>query len=247
MVGHRYYNPEWGRWLSTDDIEYLDPQSINGLNLYAYCNNDPVNKYDPTGHFAISALIIGALIGAAFGFGTAAYVDYVDDGQIFNGSVSAGEYIGTTLLGGVVGGLGGAALTGSSAMLAGMAGGSAGAYVNASYTQAMNKDINLGAMYTQTIAGGIMGALGTKKLTDGVIIAKMLVSGTSAGLTSWFNGASPYEAIGDGIFSAALSCGISFLSYYTFGATPNLSSVDEVYAKQFAYRFVSFFKILFKR
>jgi hypothetical protein len=242
MVGHRYYNPEWGRWLSPDDIEYLDPHSINGLNLYAYCNNDPVNKYDPTGHFAISALIIGALIGAAFGFGTAAYVDYVDDGQIFNGSVSVGAYIGTTLLGGVVGGLGGAALTSSSAMLAGIAGGAAGGYVNSAYTQALNKEINLGAMYTQTIAGGIMGALGTKNLTDGVIIAKMLVSGTSVGLTSWFNGASPYEAIGDGIFSAALSCGISFLSYYTFGATPNLSSVDEVYAKQFAYRFVSFFK-----
>ena len=50
MVGHRYYNPEWGRWIQPDDIEYLDPTSINGLNLYAYCNNDPVNMYDPDGH-----------------------------------------------------------------------------------------------------------------------------------------------------------------------------------------------------
>ena len=47
----RYYNPEWCRWISPDDIVYLDPESVNGLNLYAYCNNDPVNKYDPTGHF----------------------------------------------------------------------------------------------------------------------------------------------------------------------------------------------------
>ena len=39
----RYYNPEWGRWISPDSIEYLNPQSLNGLNLYAYCNNDPVN------------------------------------------------------------------------------------------------------------------------------------------------------------------------------------------------------------
>ena len=39
------------RWISPDSIEYLDPESINGLNLYAYCGNDPVNKYDPTGHF----------------------------------------------------------------------------------------------------------------------------------------------------------------------------------------------------
>ena len=79
MVGHRYYNPEWGRWLSPDDIEYLDPHSINGLNLYAYCNNDPVNMYDPTGHFAISALIIGALIGAVIGFGTTYAIDVASE------------------------------------------------------------------------------------------------------------------------------------------------------------------------
>ena len=50
MVGHRYYNPEWGRWLSPDDIEYLDPHSINGLNLYAYCGNNPIMNIDPDGH-----------------------------------------------------------------------------------------------------------------------------------------------------------------------------------------------------
>ena len=50
MVGHRYYNPEWGRWIQPDDIEYLDPTNINGLNLYAYCNNDPINYFDPDGN-----------------------------------------------------------------------------------------------------------------------------------------------------------------------------------------------------
>ena len=49
----RYYNPEWGRWISPDSIEYLDPSSINGLNLYAYCGNDPVNYYDPSGCIAL--------------------------------------------------------------------------------------------------------------------------------------------------------------------------------------------------
>ena len=46
----RYYSPELCRWISPDSIEYLDPESINGLNLYAYCGNDPINRYDPTGH-----------------------------------------------------------------------------------------------------------------------------------------------------------------------------------------------------
>ena len=46
----RYYSPELRRFISPDSIDYLDPESINGLNLYAYCGNDPVNRFDPTGH-----------------------------------------------------------------------------------------------------------------------------------------------------------------------------------------------------
>ena len=49
-VSSRYYSPELCRWISPDSIEYLDPEAINGLNLYAYCGNDPVNRFDPTGH-----------------------------------------------------------------------------------------------------------------------------------------------------------------------------------------------------
>ncbi len=45
----RYYDPEVGRFITIDAIEYLDPESINGLNLYAYCGNNPVMGYDPDG------------------------------------------------------------------------------------------------------------------------------------------------------------------------------------------------------
>ena len=114
MVGHRYYNPEWGRWLSPDDIEYLDPQSINGLNLYAYCNNDPVNKYDPTGHFAISAIIVGAVIGFASVYIPDVVENVKKDGFQFNDLLTINEdnfveYIANTVGGaltGLVGGLG---------------------------------------------------------------------------------------------------------------------------------------------
>lgn len=69
-----------------------------------YCGNDPVNYYDPTGHSAILiGLIIGAVIGAGIGFGTAAYIDYQDDGQIFNGSIAWYDYLGATILGGAIG------------------------------------------------------------------------------------------------------------------------------------------------
>lgn len=47
----RYYVPKWCRWLNADSIEDLDPSSINGLNLYSYCGNDPINRYDLSGHF----------------------------------------------------------------------------------------------------------------------------------------------------------------------------------------------------
>lgn len=59
----RYYVPQWGRWLSADSIEYLNPESINKLNLYTYANNNPVIYYDPDGHMALlcALLILGAI------------------------------------------------------------------------------------------------------------------------------------------------------------------------------------------
>ena len=65
-LNSRYYSPEFRRFISPDDTSYLDPESVNGLNLYCYCNNDPVNFVDPSGHKAkwwMNALkIAGAIL-----------------------------------------------------------------------------------------------------------------------------------------------------------------------------------------
>ena len=65
----RYYSPKWRRFISPDDTAYLDPESVNGLNLYCYCGNDPINYVDPSGHSVIACILIAAGIGAALGGG----------------------------------------------------------------------------------------------------------------------------------------------------------------------------------
>jgi RHS repeat-associated protein len=43
--GHRFYHPVTGRWLSPDP----KGESGGSLNLYAYCNQNPLKHYDPDG------------------------------------------------------------------------------------------------------------------------------------------------------------------------------------------------------
>ena len=47
----RYYNPILGRFMQED--EYLG----DGLNLYAYCENNPVTYYDPSGYSSYEAKV----------------------------------------------------------------------------------------------------------------------------------------------------------------------------------------------
>lgn len=62
----RYYNPEWRRFISPDSTEYIDSENPNGLNLYAYCCNDPVNYADPSGHEALPNWLKWVIGGVAF-------------------------------------------------------------------------------------------------------------------------------------------------------------------------------------
>lgn len=45
----RYYNPEWGRFISPDSFGYIDNSTRLGFNAYIYCVNNPIMYTDPTG------------------------------------------------------------------------------------------------------------------------------------------------------------------------------------------------------
>ena len=52
--GYRGYYPPLMRFLAPDG---LSPFDEGGLNAYGYCQGDPINYSDPTGHFTVKQLI----------------------------------------------------------------------------------------------------------------------------------------------------------------------------------------------
>jgi RHS repeat-associated protein len=69
LLGHRYYDPEVGRFLTRDPVK-------DGRNWYSYCENMPTNCADPEGEELITIiLIVGAAVLTGAGivvFGTKA-------------------------------------------------------------------------------------------------------------------------------------------------------------------------------
>lgn len=70
--GTRTYNPRLMRFHSYDS---MSPFGKGGTNGYAYCLGDPINQRDPSGHFALLSILIGAIVGAIIGAATAAAVE----------------------------------------------------------------------------------------------------------------------------------------------------------------------------
>lgn len=124
-LGSRYYDANIGRFISPDDISYLGANGdLNGFNLYAYCSNNPVMYSDPSGHFVISTLIIGALVGAAVSAAIDVGTQLISNGGDFSevdwGSVASSSFIGAAIgFSGTIGGATlGAFLAGSSTLTA---------------------------------------------------------------------------------------------------------------------------------
>lgn len=96
-TGYRAYNPTLMRFTS---IDALSPFAEGGLNAYAYCGNDPVNKRDLNGHFPTSILAIGVLATLALGVGATTLAATTSEKEITGvyAAVAALSF-GATLLG----------------------------------------------------------------------------------------------------------------------------------------------------
>ena len=123
-LNSRYYDPETGRFISPDILTILDETKgqINGLNLYMYCNDNPIMYTDDSGCLpewlkwvSIGAAILGAtlVVGAitvlTCGIGTTVLAGTVVGAGLHSAAIGAliGAGVGT-VAGGIIGGVYGA-------------------------------------------------------------------------------------------------------------------------------------------
>ena len=59
FLNSRYYSPEWRRFIQPAGASSLNPDSVNGLNLYCYANNNPVG----VAYSGFSSGSAGAMVG----------------------------------------------------------------------------------------------------------------------------------------------------------------------------------------
>ena len=108
----RYYDPEVGRFLNRDSVQYADPETINGLNLYAYCLNNPVEYVDPTGSdpqwwqwllFGIGAVLVAAsIIALPFTAGGSGLISAIITGAAKGALIGAAVGSGIGIAGGAI-------------------------------------------------------------------------------------------------------------------------------------------------
>ena len=107
-----YYDPEVGRFLNRDSVQYADPETINGLNLYAYCLNNPVEYVDPTGSdpqwwqwllFGIGAVLVAAsIIALPFTAGGSGLISAIITGAAKGALIGAAVGSGIGIAGGAI-------------------------------------------------------------------------------------------------------------------------------------------------
>jgi len=131
----RMYSPTLGRFMQIDTIGYE-----GGINLYAYVDDDPVNRADPKGTEGIAA-VVGAGIGTLVGLGTQAVDDFA------TGHFSGADSYASAAFGGAAGGF-----------VAGMTGNVKAGMATAGFVQEGSKALIRGEGVSMAMRKGLVGA-----------------------------------------------------------------------------------------
>ena len=161
----RYYSPEFRRFISPDGTNYLDPKSVNGLNLYCYCGNDPINFVDPSGHFVIT--LSAVLWAAAIGFGVGAV-----SGAVYGGITAAanGQDVWAGIgIGALTGGIMGAGAGVASLFIAPILAGGGVAIGATSISAGASLAIGTGISFGTGAIGGAVSDIWTQHVNNGAI------------------------------------------------------------------------------
>lgn len=181
----RYYDPRLGVFLTRDSAEYLEPEEVGGVDLYAYCYNNPIMYVDPTGHFAISLLVIGFIVGAAIGFGGSAISQGVTNGW---NNINWGQAGFDALIGGLTGLIGGSGIgIVGSTIVGGLLGfvGSAGGDLIASGGNF--NEINWGKAAIMGVIGSITGLIAGAGAGNVKAMSRAINDGKSWGAKTFIN------------------------------------------------------------
>ena len=127
----RYYDPQMGRFINADAFTSTG-QGLLGNNMFAYCENNPVNYSDPSGYIgigvAIAIIAVGTIVGGLMG----AFSASSTDGNVVEGAIEG-------CLTGAAGTACGLFLKGWIAFFAGMFGGASIDFVTQVVSQYVEK------------------------------------------------------------------------------------------------------------
>ncbi len=154
-LNSRYYDPEIGRFLNADSPDYLgEGNDLNNYNLFAYCENNPVMRVDPTGHYW--HVVIGAAIGGAISGIVKSFSNLLEGKSCSDGILVA-------VLAGAASGALAATSFGITTMIAGNA--AISMAENSANQVIQNKgfnNFNVSEMLFDGVIGGLSGAIGGK-------------------------------------------------------------------------------------
>ena len=149
----RFYNPEFCRFINSDNyaLPTATPTELTDKNLFAYCDNNPITRYDDNGDFW--HIVIGAAVGAAIAGTTTA----------LSGG-SGKEVLISAISGALSGGLASTGLGPVASFAANMAISAAESFT----TQAINngvKNVNYGEVAVDAVIGGALSISGDNGVT----------------------------------------------------------------------------------